>query len=573
MPASPLLNPHTYDPAHLDPESRRLLRATVDFFEQRGKKALVDSYNRHDWYGDFLDFAAKEGLFAAFCTPASDGGGDPAKRWDTARNAALSEVLGFYGLGYWYTWQVTVLGLGPVWQSANTAARARAAALLDSGHVMAFGLSERSHGADIYSTDMLLTPDGEGGFRATGGKYYIGNGNVAGLVSVFGRRTDVDGPDGYVFFAADSRHPAYRLVRNVVNAQMFVSEFRLEDYPVRAEDVLHTGRAAFDAALNTVNVGKFNLCTASIGICEHAMYEAVTHAHNRVLYGRRVTDFPHVRRELTDAYARLVAMKAFSDRAVDYFRSAGPDDRRYLLFNPMTKMKVTTEGEKVIDLLWDVIAAKGFEADTYFDKAARDIRGLPKLEGTVHVNLALILKFMANYLFAPAEFPPVPTRHDPTDDEFLFRQGPARGLGEIRFHDWRAGYAAHAHLPNVARFTEQADGLRTLLAGHAPTEEQQRDLDFLLAVGQLFALVVYGQLILEQAALTGLDADLLDEIFDILVRDFSAHATELHGKTATSDEQAAWALAHVRRPVADPERTARVWAQVTALVGMYEMNP
>ncbi|MFG2052874.1 acyl-CoA dehydrogenase family protein [Micromonospora sp. NPDC048930] len=568
-----LFHPHTYHPAHLDETSRRLLRATVDWFEQRGKRALVDSYNRHEWYADFLDFAAKEGLFATFLTPAADGGGDPDKRWDTARNAALSEILGFYGLGYWYTWQVTVLGLGPVWQSGNAAARARAAALLDEGHVMAFGLSERPHGADIYSTDMLLTPDGAGGFRATGGKYYIGNGNVAGLVSVFGRHADVKGPEGYVFFAADSRHPAYRLVRNVVNAQMYVSEFRLEDYPVRAEDVLHTGQAAFDAALNTVNVGKFNLCTASIGICEHAMYEAVTHAHQRVLYGRRVTDFPHVRRELTDAYARLVAMKAFSDRAVDYFRSAGPDDRRYLLFNPMTKMKVTTEGEKVIDLLWDVIAAKGFEADTYFDKAAKDIRGLPKLEGTVHVNLALILKFLPNYLFRPAAHPPVPTRHDPADDEFLFRQGPARGLGAIRFHDWRTPYDAHAHVPNVARFREQADGLCALLATHAPDETQQRDLDFLLTLGQLFALVVYGQLILEQAELTGLDADLLDEIFDLLVRDFSGYATELHGKAATSEEQAAWALAHVRRPVRDADRTARVWARVAALAGAYEMHP
>ncbi len=284
--------------------------------------------------------------------------------------------------------------------------------------MFAFGLSEKTHGADIYSTDMLLTPDGEGGFRATGSKYYIGNGNAAGLVSVFGRRTDVEGPDGYVFFAADSRHPAYHLVKNVVDSSKYVSEFRLEDYPVAAEDVLHTGRAAFDAALNTVNVGKFNLCTASIGICEHAMYEAVTHAHNRVLYGRPVTAFPHVRRELTDAYVRLVGMKLFSDRAVDYFRTAGPDDRRYLLFNPMTKMKVTTEGEKVIDLMWDVIAAKGFEKDNYFAEAAVEIRGLPKLEGTVHVNLALILKFMGNHLLDPVAYEPVPTRLDAADDAF-----------------------------------------------------------------------------------------------------------------------------------------------------------
>ncbi|MGN9809474.1 acyl-CoA dehydrogenase family protein [Micromonospora sp. BQ11] len=568
-----LLNPRTYDPAHLDDETRRLLRATVDFFENRGKKALVDSYNDRAWYGDFLDFAAKEGLFATFLTPAADGGGAADRRWDTARNAALSEILGFYGLGYWYTWQVTVLGLGPVWQSANADARAHAARLLADGHVMAFGLSERSHGADIYSTDMILTPDGAGGFRANGGKYYIGNGNVAGLVSVFGRRADVEGPDGYVFFAADSRHPAYRLVRNVVNGQMYVSEFRLEDYPVRAEDVLHTGRAAFDAALNTVNVGKFNLCTASIGICEHAMYEAVTHAHRRVLYGKQVTDFPHVRRELTDAYARLVAMKLFSDRAVDYFRSASPDDRRYLLFNPMTKMKVTTEGERVIDLLWDVIAAKGFEADTYFDKAAKDIRGLPKLEGTVHVNLALIVKFMPNYLFQPADFPPVPTRQDPADDEFLFRQGPARGLGAVRFHDWRSAYDAYADIPNVAVLREQADGLRALLRAHAPDEDQQRDLDFLLTLGQLFALVVYGQLILEQAELTALDRHLLDEIFAVLVGDFSAFATELHGKAATTEAQAAWAVAHLRRPIPDASRTAAVWAQVEALAGAYEMQP
>ncbi|MEU3063857.1 acyl-CoA dehydrogenase family protein [Streptomyces subrutilus] len=569
-----LFNPRTYDPAHFDPETRRLLRATVDWFEDRGKRRLIEDYRSRAWLADFLAFSAEEGLFATFLTPAAAAGPDAGdRRWDTARIAALNEVFGFYGLDYWYAWQVTVLGLGPVWQSDNAAARGRAAELLAQGEVFAFGLSEKTHGADIYSTDMLLRPDADGGFRATGSKYYIGNGNAAGLVSVFGRRADVEGPDGYVFFAADSRHPAYRLVKNVVDSSKYVSEFRLEDYPVAAADVLHTGRAAFDAALNTVNVGKFNLCTASIGICEHAMYEAVTHAHGRILYGRPVTAFPHVRRELTDAYVRLVGMKLFSDRAVDYFRSAGPDDRRYLLFNPMTKMKVTTEGEKVIDLMWDVIAAKGFEKDTYFAQAAVEIRGLPKLEGTVHVNLALILKFMRNHLLEPADHPPVPTRLDAADDAFLFRQGPARGLGSVRFHDWRTAYDAYAAVPNVARLREQADALCTFVRTAAPDEEQSRDLDLLLAVGQLFALVVHGQLILEQARLTGLDEDVLGELFGVLVRDFSAHAVELHGKDSATPQQQEWALGAVRRPVVDDERSARVWTRVEALAGAYEMAP
>ncbi|WP_328444002.1 MULTISPECIES: acyl-CoA dehydrogenase [unclassified Amycolatopsis] len=567
-----LLNPHEYDPAHFDAETRRLLRATIDWFEQRGKAKLAEDYHARTFYADFLEFAGKEGLFSTFLTPAANADGNPDKRWDTSRVAALSEILGFYGLNYWYPWQVTILGLGPVWQSGNDVARKRAADALDAGGVGAFGLSEKDHGADIYSSDMVLTKDGDG-YRATGSKYYIGNGNVARTVAVFGRIDGVEGPDQYVFFYADAEHPDYHVVKNVVPSQMYVAEFRLEDYPVHAEDILHVGAEAFSAALNTVNIGKFNLCFGGIGMATHSLYEAITHAHNRVLYGKPVTNFPHVRREFVEAYARLTAMKLFSDRAVDYFRSATAEDRRYLLYNPITKMKVTTEAQKVIGLVADVVAAKGFEADTYLAMAKNDIDGLPKLEGTVAVNLALIAKFMPAYLFAPQEYAPVPTRTDAADDEFLFRQGPARGLSKVRFHDWKAAYAQASHIPNVALFTEQAGALVKLLTEATPDEAQQADLDFGLALTELFTLVVYGQLVLEQAGITGLDEQVVDQIFAVLVQDFSLAAVDLNGKPSSTEAQQAIALAALRKPVVDAERFDGVWARVRDLSGAYAMHP
>lgn len=73
--------------------------------------------------------------------------------------------------------------------------------------------------------------------------------------------------------------------------------------------------------------------------------------------------------------------------------------------------------------------------------------------------------------------------------------------------------------------------------------------------------------------MTGLDRHLLEEIFAILIQDFSAFATELHGKAATTEDQAAWAVANVRRPVSNATRTATVWQQVVALCGAYEMQP
>src|SRR4051794_32242157 len=222
-----LFNPRGYDASEFDEPTRKALLATIEWFETRGKRTLKDDDHERVWYSDFLEFVKQNKVFASFLTPAADAQSDANKRWDTARICAFNEITGFYGLPYWYTWQVTILGLGPIWQSANAKARKRAADLLDEGAIFAFGLSEKEHGAagfsplgspgrgagGDFSPPDLFRPRAEGGqrFTATGEKYYIGNGNEAGMVSVFGRRADVEGAEGYVFFAADSSHTTYTL--------------------------------------------------------------------------------------------------------------------------------------------------------------------------------------------------------------------------------------------------------------------------------------------------------------------------------------------------------------------------
>ncbi|OBG37056.1 acyl-CoA dehydrogenase family protein [Mycobacterium sp. E3198] len=564
-----LLNPNHLQRRYPDRRSGEIMAATVDFFESRGKARLKSDDHNRVWYSDFLDHVGRERIFASLLTPAEYGAGDC--RWDTYRISEFAEIVGFYGLSYWYPFQVTALGLGPIWMSDNSDAKRKAAAQLEAGEVFAFGLSEQTHGADVYQTDMILTPS-EHGWTASGEKYYIGNANVARMVSTFGK---IAGTDEYVFFAADSQHDRYELIKNVVNSQNFVANYALRDYPVTEADLLHRGPDAFHAALNTVNVCKYNLGWGAIGMCTHAMYEAVTHAANRYLYGTVVTDFSHVRRLLTDAYVRLVAMKLVATRACDYMRSASAADRRYLLYSPLTKAKITSEGERVITALWDVIAAKGVEKDTIFEAMTREIGLLPRLEGTVHINIGLLGKFMPNFLFAPnAELPVIGRRDDAADDTFLFAQGPTGGLGKVRFADWRAPFESFAHLPNVALLREQVDVLTEMLASATPDAVQQKDIDFAFAVGQLFATVPYAQLILEEAPLSGVSDALIDAIFAVLVRDFNGYAVELGDKPATTDEQARLAMRMIRRPAHDPARYDQVWKEhVLPINGAYQMRP
>jgi acyl-CoA dehydrogenase len=562
-----LLNPKKHNRYYPDERSREVMLNTIQFFENKGKHKLKIDDRDCVWYADFLEFQKNKKIFATLLTPAEYGGTDC--RWDTWRNCEFNEILAFYGLGYWYTWQVSILGLGPVWQSENEALKRKAAQLLDDGEVFAFGLSERQHGADIYSTEMSLTPQTDGTYLANGEKYYIGNGNIAPMVSTFGKIT----PSGeYVFFVADYYQKGYDLIKNVTHSQSYVANFALKDYPITDAEILSRGQAAWDAALNTVNIGKFNLGWGSIGICTHAFYEAIHHAAYRKLYGVAVTDFPHVKMMFTEAYTRLVAMKLFTLRAADYMRLASPEDRRYLLYNPVVKMKVTTQGEHVINLLWDIIAAKGFEKDMYFEMAARDIRALPKLEGTVHVNIALIVKFMANYFFFHKDYPDISRQDAARNDDFLFHQGPAKGLSKIQFHDYSPTFGKHG-VPNVRLFAEQVEIFKSMLAGATPGPEQVKDTDFLLTLGEAFTQVVYGQLILENVDIYSIDEDLLDQIFDFMVRDLSNFALKLFSQPSTTRDQMEYCMRMIRRPEVNLDRFNRVWLnQVYALRDDYEMR-
>ena len=95
----------------------------------------------------------------------------------------------------------------------------------------------------------------------------------------------------------------------------------------------------------------------------------------------------------------------------------------------------------------------------------------------------------------------------------------------------------------------------------------------MLAAGELFTLIAYAQLILENRSLYAVDDDLLSEIFAFLVRDFSAYALQMVLRYENSTEQEVLFQAMIKKPVADAEAFARVWCeQVLTLKDCYVMN-
>jgi acyl-CoA dehydrogenase len=181
---------------------------------------------------------------------------------------------------------------------------------------------------------------------------------------------------------------------------------------------------------------------------------------------------------------------------------------------------------------------------------------------------------MKNYFFHPAEYAPVPPDFSLNDDAFLFNQGPTKGLGSIRFHDYRPVFEAFRELPNVNLFIRQIEVFRELLEKAGPDKTQDLDPVFSLPLGEMFSIVVYGQLILEQARIDGLDPDILNQIFDFMVRDFARFALQIYGMSNTRDEQREYCREIMLiRPAGDEGQYQRVWEKyVYPLNGEYAMN-
>ena len=91
----------------------------------------------------------------------------------------------------------------------------------------------------------------------------------------------------------------------------------------------------------------------------------------------------------------------------------------------------------------------------------------------------------------------------------------------------------------------------------------------------MFSIVVYAQLILEQVKIAKVDQDVVNQMFDFVVRDFAHFALQIYDNHSTQETQRAYCKdIMLIRAVPDHEQYTRLWERyVAALNGEYAMNP
>jgi acyl-CoA dehydrogenase len=277
-----------------------------------------------------------------------------------------------------------------------------------------------------------------------------------------------------------------------------------------------------------------------------------------MLYGKPVIDMPHIGSAVAQAYAHLTAMKLYAYRALDYLRIASADDQRYLLFNAVQKAKVSTTGVKVMALLSECVGAKGFETDTYFEMALRDVQLIPSLEGSTHINLSLTAQFVPLYFNKPD--PNLDEPQSAAAGECVSAENPylmeARSSpsNTIAFPSFLKAYQPLLTIPNVHHFAHQAKAFRLFVKGRS-FHPRTADTQAALAVAQCMATIAYGQLVAENCVKFNIPRQMVSAMFHLLVNDLSISALTL----ASSNRLSAVSRILIRRLVTVPKTTDADW--------------
>ena len=170
-----------------------LIRKLVEFFEAKGLSTLKEEDRREQWYEDWLAYQSAHQLYARLLSPKQYS--RLGTEFNLLRYARFLEVFAYFSPAHGYSIQVTFLGLCAILMGDNPDLKREAVQALESGGLLAFGVSERAHGSDLLGNEFTIKEAAPGRFVANGAKYYIGNSNSASIISILARKENPKSTD------------------------------------------------------------------------------------------------------------------------------------------------------------------------------------------------------------------------------------------------------------------------------------------------------------------------------------------------------------------------------------------
>ena len=258
--------------------------------------------------------------------------------------------------------------------------------------VGAYCLSEAGSGSDAFALQTRATEAGDG-FRITGRKLWITNGNEANIFLVFATINPEAGYRGITAFLVERGTPGFTVGKKEDKLGIRASstcELLFEDCLVPRDRVLGDIGKGYKVAIETLNEGRIGIGAQMIGLAQGALDHSIKYTKERKQFGKPIADFQGVQFQL----ARM-AVDVESARLMVYnaarLRDAGLP---FLHEAAMCKILSSEVAERVTSTAVNLYGGYGFVRDYPVEKLFRDAKIGQIYEGTSNMQLATIAKHL-----------------------------------------------------------------------------------------------------------------------------------------------------------------------------------
>lgn len=350
---------------------------------------IAPNADHHDRTAEFpwrnVEAINELGLNGLF-VPEAYGGTPMPYRLYLAVVKTISEACASTGIIY----ATTFHGMKPLIDLGSEEQKARLLPRIAQGGLGALAITEPSAGSDATGMQTRFTPDGDE-IVVDGGKTFITNGDVADLILLFGKWSEIDDPKRAIsVLILEKGTPGLEVVRleeKMGHRASSTATLSFQGCRVPRVNLIGEPGEGLKILLSSLNKSRPSVAAHALGIAHAAFGDMVRYMNDRRQSGRRVIDFQGNQFSLADMATDLAMAEVWLDHVASLLEEGETD---FGLEASMAKMRASDLAMRIATEAVQMHGGYGYCRDFRVERLMRDAKITQIWEGTNQVHRQLI---------------------------------------------------------------------------------------------------------------------------------------------------------------------------------------